>query len=188
MENNTQNNQIRDKGGGYKSLLIYLLIGVILAFGIRTIVEPTVVVGESMEKNLHDGEYMLNLKLAYCLTEPDYGDVVIVDVNDDESMKNVNFMIKRVVGLPGDTIEFKDNKLYRNGILIHEDYIAEPMENVEDMVVELGKNEVFVLGDNRNNSLDSRSIGPISYKDEIRGKVILRLFPFDQSYKNGTFK
>lgn len=187
MENNTHINK-KDKGGGIKSLLFYLLVGFVLAFGIRAVVEPTVVVGESMEKNLHDGEYMLNLKVAYQLTEPDYGDVVIVNVNGNENMRDIDFMIKRVVGLPGDTIEFKNNELYRNGKLIKEDYIAEPMENVENMIVELGEDEIFVLGDNRNYSLDSRMIGPVNYKNEIRGKVILRLFPFDQSYKIGNFE
>lgn len=188
MKTRTQNN-LKEKIKGLKSLFTYIIVGVIVAFGIRVLIEPTVVVGESMEKNLHDGEYMLNLKIAYHLSNPDYGDVVIVEQRDyDNEHGDTVYMIKRVVGLPGDTIEFRDNELYRNGVHIYEDYIAEPMKNVENMTVQLGENEIWVLGDNRNHSLDSRSIGPVNYKKDVRGKVIMRLFPFDQSYKSGTFE
>jgi signal peptidase I len=190
MENTTGNEienqiEVKKERSSFGTLFLYLFIGLIIAFSVRMIIEPTVVVGDSMESNLHDGEYMLNLKTAYLFSEPEYGDVVIVDGESDNL--GVRFLIKRVIGLPEDTIEIKDNKLYRNGQLIKEDYIAEPMKDTTDMKVELKEEEVFVMGDNRNNSLDSRVIGPIDYKEEIRGEVILRLFPFDQSYKDGHF-
>jgi len=163
------------------SYILYFAMGLLIAMGIRTVVEPTIVVGESMLPNLEEGQYLLNLKMAYKWDQPDYGDVVIVDTLDVN--QNHRYLIKRVIGLPGDTIEIKDNILYRNGKAIQEDYILEPMEDNLDIQVTLGKNEVWVMGDNRNHSTDSRVIGPLDYTKDVRGKVILRLIPFDQSFQ-----
>lgn len=170
--------------GTFRSVLTYILIGVLFAFGLRLFVEPTVVVGESMLPNLKDGEYLINFKLSYTLSEPEYGDVVIIDMED---RGNPNFLIKRVVGLPGDVIAIKDDQLYRNNELIYEDYIYEEMEGNEDIEITLGEHELWVMGDNRNNSLDSRHIGPVHYKEDIRGEIVFRLFPFNQSFKNENF-
>lgn len=168
----------------FRSVLTYILIGVLFAFGLRLFVEPTVVVGESMLPNLKDGEYLINFKLSYTLSEPEYGDVVIINMED---RGNPNFLIKRVVGLPGDVIAIKDDQLYRNNELIYEDYIYEEMEGNKDVEITLGEHELWVMGDNRNNSLDSRHIGPVHYKEDIRGEIVFRLFPFNQSFKNENF-
>lgn len=162
-----------------KSYLPYVLIGILLSVGIRTVISPSVVVGESMEGSLHDGDYLLVYKLAYTKKSPPaYGDVVIINAN--EISGNALF-IKRVVGKAGDAIEIKDGDLYRNGEYIEETYAMEKMES-ENMSVTIPEGEVFLLGDNRNNSLDSRIIGSLSVKDEVIGKVVTRLLPFDQSY------
>lgn len=170
----------------FLTLLLYIGLGLMIAFGVRLIIEPTVVVGHSMMPNLKDGQYMLNLKTAYQFGNPDYGDVVIVDTVDQN--ESAHYLIKRVIGLPGDTIEIKDNTLYRNGVKVMENYILEPMRNNNNLKVTLGEEEIWVMGDNRNNSMDSRAIGPVNYKRDIRGKVILRLYPFDQSFKDGHFE
>lgn len=161
--------------------LLYVFIGLILAFLVRMVIEPTIVVGESMFPTLEDGQYLINYKLAYKTEEPEFGDIVIVE---PEKAPTDGRLIKRVIGLPGDTVEIKNDELYLNGKKLEEPYIREPMKKTENLKVKLGKDEIFVMGDNRNNSLDSRFIGPINYKKEVRGKVVLRIFPFDQSFKD----
>lgn len=162
-----------------KEYVPYLLLGVILALTIRLFISPTVVVGESMEGSLHDGDYLIVNKLAYSLDKPDYGDVVILDAED---VPGHDIYIKRVVGLPGDIIEVKDGELIRNGEVVKESYAKEKMES-EDMTVTIPEEEVFVLGDNRNHSMDSRLIGTLDYKEEVIGKAVLRVLPFDQDFK-----
>ena len=81
------------------------------------------------------------------------------------------FIIKRVVGIGGDHIEIKDNELYLNGELLEEDYINGAMINSEDMVVDVPEGKVFVMGDNRNNSLDSRKLGYFDFDEDVIGRV-----------------
>ena len=81
------------------------------------------------------------------------------------------FIIKRVVGIGGDHIEIKDNQLYLNGELLQEDYINGAMINSEDMVVDVPEGKVFVMGDNRNNSLDSRKLGYFDFDEDVIGRV-----------------
>lgn len=162
----------------------YIFFGVVLAFLLRLVVEPTIVVGDSMLPTFKNGEYLINYRLAYKNDEPEYGDIVIIDL---ENGPEDGYLIKRVIGLPGDTIEIIDNELYVNGMKVDEPYILEKMRGTKDMTYILRKDEIFVMGDNRNNSLDSRVVGPINYKKEVRGKVVLRLFPFDQSFKEPWF-
>jgi len=84
--------------------------------------------------------------------------------------KDRTYWIKRVIGLPGDTIEIKSDKLYKNGKLLDEPYINEPMENNSDLKVVVPARHIFVMGDNRNNSEDSRVIGCVPYENII-GKL-----------------
>lgn len=165
-----------------KEYLPFLLLGVVLALVIRLIISPTVVVGESMESSLHSNDYLVVNKLAYKVGEPEYGDVVILD---SDAVRGHDVFIKRVVGLPGDSLEIKDGNLVRNGKEVKEPYAKEKMESV-DMELTIPKDEVFVLGDNRNNSMDSRIIGTLNYKKEVLGKAVLRVMPFDQSFKTTT--
>lgn len=162
-----------------KDYLPYVIIGVLLSVGLRVVISPSVVVGESMEGSLHNGDYLLVYKLAYSDEKiPDYGDVVVLSSNEVEGEE---LFIKRVVGKPGDAIEIKAGELYRNGNKVKEVYAKEKMQS-EDMKVSVPEGEVFLLGDNRNHSLDSRIIGSIDIEDEVIGKVVTRLKPFDQSY------
>ncbi|GGE75006.1 signal peptidase I [Priestia taiwanensis] len=150
--------------------------------------------GHSMDPTLHDQERMVISKLSHTFKAmPDYGDIVVIDsrVDRPRSMKddflenplvylitgkNEAFMyVKRVIGKPGDTLELKNNKVYRNGEELQEPYIKEvmniPMENTTYTVPE---NHVFVMGDNRNNSKDSRHIGAIPL-DHVLGKKLFGL-------------
>lgn len=155
-----------------KTLSFAMLLSVVLLQFFRF----NTVVGHSMDSTLYDGQRLiLNLK-AYSNKEPEYKDIVVVK-RDDLSVK---YLIKRVIGLPGDTIEIKDNQLYINGKLTDEDYINEPMQT-DDLYIEVPEGKVFIMGDNRNHSVDSRNInviGLIDY-DEILGKAVFSFSTFE---------
>lgn len=138
------------------------------------------------------------LKSAFYFgNQPEYGDLVIIDskVNNkrsfldkltespliaifsDDEKKN-DIWIKRVIGEQGDTLEYKNGHVYRNGKLLNENYIKEQLFAPFEKVV-VPENHVFVMGDNRNNSNDSREIGPVPI-DNVIGKVFIRFYPFDK--------
>ncbi len=162
------------------STLIYLVVIFGLTFLFITFVaQRTEVSGQSMEPTLHDGDSLLVDKLSYRFSDPKRFDIVIFPyAGDPESC-----FIKRIIGLPGETvqIDLKGN-IYIDGELLEEHYGAEVIEDPGRAIepVELGEDEYFVLGDNRNYSFDSReeAVGNINRKDII-GKTTFRVFPFD---------
>ena len=150
-----------------KALLPYIVIIVAVVL-IRTfIITPGIVNGESMESTLFNGDFVLVNKIGLWFGI-DRFDIVVVKLDNDT-------IIKRVIGLPGDTVKYADNVLYING-----ETVETPIEfeATDDFTLTANKNEYIVLGDNRNVSKDSRLIGPVS-KKQIKGKVNLVLYPFD---------
>lgn len=123
-------------------------------------------VGQSMEPTLASGDKILTNRLVYKLTQPKRGDLVVFKPNGNE---NSHYYIKRVVGLPGETIQIIDGFIYINGEVLVEDIKLEKMEyaGIAEEEVALGEDEYFVLGDNRNASEDSRNaeIGSIRKQD-----------------------
>ena len=151
-----------------QSLIPYIIIIVVVVF-IRTfIVTPIKVDGNSMHPNLEGDEIMLLNKLGHI----DRFDIVVAKIE-----KKDNNFIKRVIALPGETIEIKDNKIYINGEILDEDFGYGITYNID--AITLGSDEYFLLGDNRIISLDSRSFGPIS-KKEILGTTDFVMFPFSK--------
>jgi len=173
------------------------LIAIVIALLINLFVfRPSEVLGSSMEPTLKNGDIGMISRISHTFNiDPDYGDIVIIDsriehkhsLKDDlvDSFKynvissrffnqrNHNYWIKRVIGKEGDTLEFKDGKAYRNGKLIKEDYIKEKMNYSSDTKIVVPKGHVYVLGDNRNSSMDSRVIGPVPLENVI-GKLIFK--------------
>ncbi|MEI3892344.1 MULTISPECIES: signal peptidase I [Bacillus] len=154
----------------------YMAVAVIIAIVITCFVAPAKVVGHSMDNTLADGDYLFVNKTAYKVGEPHYNDIVVLKAPKLDG----RILIKRVIGLPGDEIEIKDNHVYRNGKELKESYIKEDMKNNADAKIKVAKENVFVMGDNRNNSMDSRSpfVGTVSIKEDVIGKVFVRLLPF----------
>ncbi len=182
-----------------KALLFAITLSIILS---AFVIQPFSVMGSSMEPTLdgkdpdednESGDRVMVLKSSYTLGgEPTYNDVVIIDsrLSKERTMKDnlfespivrkildsdyneTNYWIKRVIGEPGDLLEYIDGKIYRNGKALEEDYIKEgmlfPFETIE-----VPKDHVFVMGDNRNYSHDSRDIGPIPIEN-ILGKVLFK--------------
>ncbi len=114
--------------------------------------------GSSMEPNLHDGEYVIIDRISYVLHQPERGDVIVfIPPNNDKDY------IKRVIGLPGDTVEVRDGQVIVNGQTLNEPYLASPT-NYAYGPATIQAGHYFVLGDNRNNSSDSHSWGTIETK------------------------
>jgi signal peptidase I len=143
-------------------LAIYTLVNLIAP---RYIVE-----GASMAPNFETGEWIIVSRLPYLLGEPQRGDVVVLDFPEPQ-----DDLIKRVVGLPGETVEIHDGLVFVDGAPISEPYINAQPRYSEDPVT-LGPDEFFVLGDNRNNSRDSHSFGAVD-RDKIIGRAWLIYWP-----------
>ena len=141
-------------------------------------IEKTTVVGDSMNETLNDGEEIIINKLAYKFSSPDRFDVIVFMQKGKE---HSYYNIKRVVGLPGEKISIKDGYVYVDGTKINEKVVVDTINNpgLAGEPIVLGDNEYFVLGDNRNQSEDSRFANISMIKEEeIIGEAWLRLSPF----------
>lgn len=156
---------------------ILLIIGLLFkAF----VLQPFIVDGASMEKNFHNNETILVNKVSYDLHQPQRGDVVVfkAPLNPEDDY------IKRVIGLPGETVKIADGKVYVNNQIIDESYLSKGIKteaysnNNSFFSLTLGPDEYFVLGDNRNNSSDSREWGVLPKKNII-GKAWLVVLPWN---------
>jgi signal peptidase I len=148
-----------------------ILLAVILFFVINALTGRYQVHGQSMIPTLHEGQYLIASKVAYWLHEPQRGDVIVLTPPNNS---NGIPYIKRVIGLPGDVVEVRDNRVWVNGIALNEPYInAQPNYNGNWIIDE---NTVFVLGDNRNDSSDSHTWGLLD-SDKILGKAFFSYWP-----------
>ncbi|KKP31005.1 MAG: signal peptidase I [Candidatus Staskawiczbacteria bacterium RIFOXYB2_FULL_32_9] len=144
--------------------------------------QPFIVKGESMMPNYQDGNYLIIDEISYRFIEPKRGDVIVFKTEFIAGYKNDRF-IKRIMALPGETIEIKNNKVTitkgEEVLNINENKYLPGVETIGDIKKTLGNDEYFVMGDNREHSFDSRIWGSLPKKD-IVGKVFLRLLPIDK--------
>lgn len=172
----------------YPKLIAVISFALVLAFSLRAVIFANYsVVGESMQPTLHDGNLLIVNKVIYDLQDADRFDVVVFHANEEEDY------VKRVIGTPGDKIEYKNDKLYVNDEYIEENFLetfkkkssAKPF--TEDFTLEeltgekrVPEGKLFVLGDNRQESLDSRSFGFIDERTLV-GKVGLTYWPLPEA-------
>ncbi len=154
------------------------VIAVLLAlFIILFVAQSFLVQGDSMEPSLHHGERLLVDKVTYRFRPPERGEIIVFSFPKDPRRK----FIKRVIGVPGDTVEIRNRTLFINGIPIEEDYIRGPMYQPYGPVV-VPEGTVWVLGDNRNNSEDSRfpDVGPVPL-DLVVGRAVVVYWPLREA-------
>ena len=158
-----------------RETLEIVIVALITVFIIRNfLIQPFLVNGASMEPNFNDGDYLLIDEITYRFRQPQRGEVVVFRYPNDRSV----FFIKRIIGLPGETVAIRDNAAYINNVELKEDYLP-PIKTSGRTELALGPDEYFVLGDNRVESFDSRSWGALPKKNII-GKAWLRYWPFSK--------
>ena len=161
-------------------ILETIVLAIVLYFGINALSARVRVDGFSMIPTLQNGEYILVNKLAYKTGQPNRGDIIVFRLPGDESQD----LIKRVIGLPGDTIHVGDGILTINGEKLNEPYIAQAPLYSGDWVVP--SDNLFVLGDNRNDSRDSHQWGLLPYENIIGKSVVIYWPPADWKIINHT--
>lgn len=152
-------------------LIPYIIIVIVVVLFRTFIMTPAVVDGLSMYDTLNDHDIVIINKIVMKTNNINRFDIVVLKNNTDGDK-----IIKRIIGLPGEKIEYKDNKLYINGEEIEDNFKT---NETTDFTTETKENEYFVLGDNRELSKDSRYLGNFK-KENIIGKVDFRFYPFDK--------
>jgi len=159
------------------AVMALVLAGLVRYF----LVQPFFVEGASMEPNFENGEYLLIDELSYYFRPVERGEVVVFHYPLDTS----KYYIKRIIGLPEETVEIKNSQVtiyndeYPNGFALNEDYLPKSLVTDGQIKEKLGKDEYFVLGDNRSVSYDSRRWGVLP-KNDIVGRVLVRAWPFSR--------
>ena len=167
---------LRELGGWivYIAIILGLTYLIITFVGQRTRVE-----GHSMETTLSDGDNLIVDKISFRFRDPKRFEIIVFPYQYEED----TYYIKRIIGLPGETVQVKDGYVYINGEKLDEHYGNEPMEeaNMAAEPITLGEDEDFVLGDNRNHSSDSRdpSVGVLK-RDDLIGRAWIRIYPFNK--------
>ncbi len=165
----------------FAEILLYVGLVVLISILIVTFVgQRTIVDGNSMNPTLQNGDNLIVDKLSYRFGDPQRFDIIIFPYQYKE---NTNY-IKRIIGLPGETVQIDySGNIYINGEILEEDYGLETILNPGNAAepITLGPDEYFVMGDNRNNSEDSRfsDVGPIK-RENIIGKAWVRIYPFNK--------
>jgi len=155
------------------------VIALVIVVPIRYFIfQPFFVKGQSMEPNFENGDYLIVDEISYRFSEPQRGDIIVFKYPGNPAQR----YIKRIIGLPGETVEVEDGKVIiikrgKSKILDESSYLPKSLKTPGEIKIKLDKDEYFVLGDNRLVSYDSRRWGPLPRKNII-GKVFIRILPF----------
>lgn len=184
MNEKEQKKNISKTKGAVREI-VSLLISIVIIFGVSFLVthfigQRTKVIGHSMETTLSDGDQLIVDKISYRFQDPERFDIIIFPFKYEEN----TFYIKRIIGMPGETVQIdEDGNIYINGEILEENYGLETIVDpgIAATPITLAEDEYFVMGDNRNNSTDSRYdvVGPI-HREDIIGRAWLRMYPFDE--------
>ncbi len=165
-------------------LLKIVVISLVIIIPIRYfLIQPFYVKGASMEPSFYDHEYLIIDEITYRFNDPQRGDIVVFRYPRNPQ----EYFIKRMIGLPGESVQIKDgqviifNEENPDGKILEEYYLPDDLKTygMTDEKIVLGNNEFFVLGDNRNSSKDSRSFGPVN-ESYLTGRVLFRGWPFNR--------
>ena len=170
LQPDAENNQTGSLKRMLLDILETLILAVVLYFGINAVSVRVRVDGFSMNPTLQDGEYILVNRLAYKIGNPVRGDIIVFSFPMDPKQD----LIKRVIGLPGESISVQDGKVMINGVPLEEPYIAAPP--IYNGTWEVPKGQLFVLGDNRNESKDSHEWGLLPIENVV-GRAVLIYWP-----------
>jgi len=164
-----------------KEWVVVIVVALFIAYIVRSyIIEPFIVEGASMDPTFATNQFLVVDRVSYRFMEPHRGDVIVFAFPGNTKID----YIKRVIGLPGETLKIKDgvitviNAAYPKGIVLVEPYIDPMHASQDNMTVTLGASQYFVMGDNRSESYDSRAWGPVN-RDLIIGRPAVRLFPLN---------
>jgi signal peptidase I len=160
--------------------LVILLVAVLAAVGLRTfVVQPFFIPSGSMEPTLLVNDKVLVNKLSYDFHPVHRGDVIVFKKPPDDFSPGIKDLIKRVIGLPGETISAQGGSVYINGQKLNERWLPKGVTTANFAPVHIPAGEYFVMGDNRGDSADSRVIGPIS-KNLIVGRAFMVVWPLSR--------
>ncbi len=182
MQDEVPSQEIKSKENFLKEVVKFTLIAVAIVIPIRMYVaQPFIVSGASMDPTFISGQYLIVDQLAYHFKDPQREDVIIFKYPRNPQI----FFIKRIIGLPGETITLKGgrvtvvNKEHPQGIEVDDSHVAPARKGQDDFTTTLGDTEYFVMGDNRRESSDSRIWGPLE-RQYIVGRPLLSLLPISR--------
>lgn len=162
-----------------KELIRDILVALVIVLILTSVIKPTIVKESSMEPTLYENHYLIINKLAYKTGDEQRGDIIVFESDLETEDGDKKLLIKRIVGLPGETVTIKNEDVYINGQLLEEDYLKDGITPGEIIDCRVPEGQLFVMGDNRIVSIDSRELGCID-EDSVMGKAVLRLYPFNQ--------
>lgn len=166
-----------------RELLSTVLFGVAVFTLVQLAAPQSKVLGHSMDPTLQEGQRLLISRINYLFGEPQRGDILVFN-SPSPLQENEPALIKRVIGLPGETVELIDGAIYINGLRLNEAYLDPDLETLcsrsrcDESRWTLGPDDFFVMGDNRRGSRDSREFGPVD-RHSIIGEAVFRLWPLD---------
>ncbi|MCR5529256.1 MAG: signal peptidase I [Saccharofermentans sp.] len=189
VKKDSRNEVLKEIFSWVRTIAIGVLVGVFL---VVFVIQRDNVYGDSMKPTLYSGDMVYTLKIPTYTHNYNRGDIVILDGEDMEGYDREEYLIKRVIGLPGETVRIADGHVYIKEVgaaefmLLEEPYLDESVQTLMMNIgiekgydeVTLGENEYYCLGDNRSVSKDSRVLGPFS-EDRIKGTAIICIYPFE---------